>query len=553
MSLGEEGRFLSLFKRSQPVIRRFRVPSVLAGAAMVMASCSSGSTATSSGSASTSTKASSAKIHNGGQIVVGLPAAPEALDPSTEATYYGRIVFANMCLGLYGINSSGLPAPVLATSAPVITDGGTLYTIHLRSGVKFNDGTALNASAVVTSIERDQTLPTSARASALKDITSVTATGPDTVQIKLASPDAALTNILAGRSGIVMSPTALAKEGANFGLHPECVGPFMFSSRPSLDQINLVKSPYFYGASSVHASSVEFTVITDPSTCYSNLLSGAINVALCLAPNDVAILSKNPAFKTQSVITNAYAGIDINLDNANGFGKPPAVPNNPIAQHPSLAKAFELSISRKTINKVVFSGINLPGCTPLAPSSPYHTSIGCTHRNIAEAKAIIKASGVSTPIHLTLMVPTGTLNVQEGEVIASEAAAAGFDITVAPTEFTTALASAQSGNYQMFAIGWSGRVDPDQNITQFYTPGSALNYTGVQDPTLLSLLAQGRAASTISARKAIYAQVEKRLEKDLGIIYLFHEAVQLASVSKLQGVDFTPDGLIHLANAGFTG
>ena len=549
--MAQENGMPSLFQKCQHRSHRLRSVGILSSAALVLASCSSGSS--SSSAVTTASTAPAATIHNGGEIIVGLPAAPEALDPSTEATYYGRIVFANTCLGLYGISAAGLPAPVLATDAPVISNGGLTYTINLRPGIKFNDGTPLNAAAVVTSLTRDQTLPTSARASALKDITSVTATGTDTVQLQLSSPDSALTTILAGRSGIVMSPTALAKEGANFGQAPVCAGPFMFSSRPSLEQINLVKSPYYFNASSVHASGLEFTVITDPSTCYSNLLSGAINVAACLAPTDVALLAKNPAYNTQQVITNAYSGLDVNLGNANGFNKPSAVPNNPFAQHPSLVKAFELAISRKTINNVVFDGINLPGCTPLAPSSPYHTSIGCTHRNIAEAQAIVKASGVSTPIPVTLMVPTGTLNTQEGEVIASEAAPAGFNVTVQSTEFTTALAAAQSGNYEMFAIGWSGRVDPDQNITPFYTPGSALNYTGVQDPALLSLLAKGREATTTAARKAIYAQVEKKLTSDLGIIYLYHEAFQLATSATLKGVVFTPDGIAHLASAGFTG
>ncbi len=549
--MSQEGGFPFIFRHRDKSAKKGRLAGVLIGASLVLASCSSGSSS-STAATTASTAAPAAKITNGGQIIVGLPAAPEALDPATEATYYGRIVFANMCLGLYGISSSGLPAPVLASKAPVISDGGLTYTITLRSGVKFNDGTPLDAAAVVTSLTRDQTLPTSARASALKDIVSVTATGTDTVQLKLASPDSALTTILAGRSGIVASPTALTKEGANFGQQPVCVGPFMFSSRPSLDQINLVKSPYFYDASKVHAASLDFTVITDPSTCYSNLLSGAINVAACLAPNDVALLKTNSAYQTQTVITNAYSGLDINVGNANGYNKPSAAPNNPFAQHPSLMKAFELSISRKTINNVVYSGINQPGCTPLAPNSAYHTSIGCTHRNIAEAKAIIAATGVATPIPVTLMEPTGTLNTQEGEVIASEAAQAGFNVTVQSTEFTTALAAAESGNYEMFAIGWSGRIDPDQNITPFYAAGSALNYTGVQDPTLQSLLVQGRTATTVSARKAIYAQVEQRLVKDLGIIYLYHEAFQLASSAKLQGVSFTPDGIIHFADAGFT-
>lgn len=537
---------------------RLAFGAALAGAALILASCSSGSTGSTSSSptsaaGSKGTAAAAGAVHNGGTIIVGLPAAPEALDPTTEATYYGRIVFADMCLGLYGVDAQGTTAPVLATAAPTVSAGGTLLTIPLRSGVKFNDGTPFDAAAVVTSLNRDISLPTSARASSLSDVASVTASGSTTVQIKLKAPDAAIPTILAGRSGIVMSPTALAKEGSSFSQHPVCVGPYSFSSRPSLDQITLTKSPYYYDAAAVHAATIEFTVITDPSTCYSNLLSGAINVAACLAPNDVALLAHNSLYTTQTVITNAYGGIDINVGNANGYNKPSAAPNNPLAQNASLRKALEMSISRTTLNKVVFSGVNQPGCTPLAPSSPYHTSIGCTHRNIAAATALVKASGVATPIHLTLMVPTGTLNVQEGELIASEAAPAGFAIKVQSTEFTTALSAAEHGSYQMFEIGWSGRVDPDQNISPFYTPGSALNYAGVQDPTLLSLLAQGRTTQSVSGRKAVYAHVEQQLLSQLGIIYLYHEAFQLASSSKIVGVQFTPDGIIHLASAGFTG
>lgn len=525
-------------------------------AAMIIAAgCSSGSgpRPSAAGAPSTSAASSAGAVHDGGQIVVGLPAAPAALDPTTESTYYGRIVFADMCLGLYGIDAQSRPAPVLAAAAPTVGSGGTVLTIPIRQNVAFNDGTPLDAQAVVTSLQRDMTLATSARAPALADVQSVMATDASTVQLTLKKPDSALPTILAGRSGIVMSPTALSKEGSNFSQDPVCVGPYSFGSRPSQDQILLKKSPYFYDKAKVHADSIEFTVINDPSTCYSNLLSGAINVAACLSPNDVNLLTHNSSYQVSTVVTNAYGGIDINVDNGNGYKSPPTPADDPLATNPSLRKAFEMSISRNAINKVVFAGVNKVNCTPLAPGSPYASPVTCTHRDINQAKALVQASGVPTPIHLTLTVPTGTLNTEEGELIASEAAPAGFDIKVQPTEFTTALSAAQSGKYQMFAIGWSGRVDPDQNIAPFYTPGSALNYTGVQDPTLISLLAQGREEQTLSARRSTYAQVVQHLGQDLGIVYLYNEAFQLASTAKLSGVTFTPDGIIHLTSAGFTG
>jgi peptide/nickel transport system substrate-binding protein len=291
-----------------------RAGAILALGAIFLAACSSTATATPKPSSPTT------KVQNGGTLTVGIPNAPTALDPSTEGSFVGRIIFTNMCLSLYGINSQMALVPVLATALPTITDGGLLYTIHLRPGVKFNDGTPMTAAAVKTSLERDKTLPTSARAAVLKVITSINVVNSLTVQLHLSAPDAPLASILAARSGIVMSPTALAREGTNFSQDPICVGPYAFQSRPSLDEVILTRSKYFYGPRP-SVKTLIFDVITDPSTCYSDLLSGAINLAGpgCLAPNDYKLLTTNPAYKTAQLTSNGYEGIDINVSNGAGW------------------------------------------------------------------------------------------------------------------------------------------------------------------------------------------------------------------------------------------
>jgi len=487
----------------------------------------------------------------GGTLTVAFPNAVDALDPTTGTTFVGRIVFANMCLGLYGINGQEQVQPVLATSLPAISDGGLTYTIHLRSGVKFNDGTVFNAQAVKTSLERDLTLPTSARAVELKAVKSVDVVNSSTVQIHLKQPYSPLTTILADRSGIVMSPTALAREGANFSHDPVCVGPYAFQSRPSLNQINLVASKYFYGGKP-QFSKIVFTVITDPSTCYTDLLSGSINVAApgCLAPNDYELLTKNSSYVTKSLVSPGYAGLDINVSNGAGYNKPSTPANNPLATHPTLRQALALTLDRAAINRVVFSGIDQPSCGPISPLSPYYTKQSCPGPDIAKAKQLVAASGVSTPINLTLMVPTGSLNVEEGELMAAEAKPAGFNISVQPTEFTTALTDAAAGNYQLFNIGWSGRVDPDQDTTAFYTQGNPNDYTGEAPSSVLTPLAEADQTTNIAQRKSLYAQAVTAMNQWGGIIYLFATTNQLAyQKADTGGVLFTPDGLLHFAPA----
>ena len=105
-------------------------------------------------------------MRNGGTLVVGLAEDPDALDPTLARTFVGRIVFAHMCEKLYDLNAKLQIVPQLAAALPQISTDKLTYTIRLRPGIRFNDGTPMNAQAVKASIDRHRTLrgSTSARA-----------------------------------------------------------------------------------------------------------------------------------------------------------------------------------------------------------------------------------------------------------------------------------------------------------------------------------------------------------------------------------------------------
>src|SRR6266403_2464990 len=91
-------------------------------------------------------------------LVVALNQDPDILDPTLARTYVGRIVFSQMCEKLYEIDETLRIYPQLAADMPAISDGGRTVTIKLRSGVKFNDGTPMDAESVRFSLERHRTL-----------------------------------------------------------------------------------------------------------------------------------------------------------------------------------------------------------------------------------------------------------------------------------------------------------------------------------------------------------------------------------------------------------
>ncbi|MGH3320512.1 MAG: ABC transporter substrate-binding protein [Streptosporangiaceae bacterium] len=516
-----------------------------------LAACSS-PTGTSSGSSGGG--GGGAQIKDGGHLTVALAEAPDALDPTTAQTYVGRIVFINMCEKLYDINAQTELVPQLASGMPQISDGGKTYTIHLRKNIKFNDGTPFNAQAVKTTLERDINNKRSSRASSLTAIDKVTVVDPSTVKLHLKRPYAPLTSILAARAGMILSPAQLKKLGNDFSDHPVCVGPFSFDSRPSSDRIELKKSKYYYDKDKVHLDRVTFKVVGQPSVRSTNLRAGAVDVAGRLQPSDVASLKSNPDVQLKMPVSLGYQGITINVSNTSGAGKPSKKPaDNPLAKHQQLRQALALSLNRQQINQVVFNGLYKPGCSPISPASPFFTGVPCPKQDLAKAKQLVKASGVKTPIPVTLIVEANNqLATKLGQVIQNMAKKAGFDVKVKPTEFTTSLKQSQAGDFETFHIGWSGRVDPDQNIAPFWEPTSLLNYSGANYDDVTALMDKARATTDMGQRKQIYRKLVQTLNQHLNIIYLYHEREILGVSGKVAGVHYYADNLIRLKTAGFT-
>src|SRR6266849_8087732 len=118
-------------------------------------------------------------------LVVALNQDPDILDPSPSRTYVGRIIFAQMCEKLYEIDENLRIFPQLAADMPTIGDGGKTVTIKLRPGVKFNDGTRMDAESVKFSLDRHRTLKGSNRASELAPVEAVEVLDHLTVRLRL--------------------------------------------------------------------------------------------------------------------------------------------------------------------------------------------------------------------------------------------------------------------------------------------------------------------------------------------------------------------------------
>jgi peptide/nickel transport system substrate-binding protein len=485
----------------------------------------------------------------GRTIRIALNQDPDILDPTLARSYVGRIIFANMCEKLYDLDEKGALVPQLAAGLPKYSDGGRTVDIRLRAGLKFNDGTPLDAQALRLSLERHRTLKGSNRRSELDSVTRVEVVDPLSVRLKLDKPFSPLVAILADRAGMPLSPAQVAKLGDRFGTDPVCVGPWKFVERVPQDRIVLDKSPYYFDPKAAQIDRLIFRIIPDDTVRLANLRSGDIDFAHLVPPTDAKLLRQEPDLTVVQIAGPGYTGITINLANKHGYRNPPDALGTPLASSEKVRQALELSLDRTVLNQVVFDGLYEPDCTPLPSLSPYHPKgLTCSGRDIVNAKRLLAEAGHPDGVKFELMVVNDPVQTRMGQVIQGMATDAGIQISLRPMEFASALTEQDNGTYAAFLIGWSGRADPDANIHQFQTCKGSLNVTLACTPEIDALLNKAREVSDVPERQSLYRQAIEKFIERRNIIYLNHLTYIVAFKKSIAGYVATPDGLIRMKN-----
>jgi peptide/nickel transport system substrate-binding protein len=468
---------------------------------------------------------------------IGLAEDPDMLDPSLGRTYVGRIVFSAFCDKLFDIDEKLNIVPQLALSHETSADGKAM-TIKLRPGVKFHDGEPFDAEAAKFSIERHINMSGSFRKSELASVDHVEVVDPLTIKLVLKSPFAPLISQLTDRAGMMVSPRAVKEEGDKFGLHPVCAGPYKFVERVQQDRMVFERFKDYWNKDNVFIDRVVFLPIVDATVRLANLKSGGLDLIERVLATDIKDVESDSRLVLATAPELGYLGLTINTNNDKSKG---ALTNVKVRQ------ALDLSIDREALNQVAFNGEFTPGNQWVSPSHPYYQqSSPIRPRDVEKAKALLKEAGVSLPVSIDYMVPKGSEYEAVAQVVQSMAAEAGFDIKLRLVEFATSFKQVQTGDFQVFQINWSGRIDPDGNSYVFLHTGAPQNDGGYSNPEADKLMEDARLTSDFAARKAIYEKLTKILLNDEPIIYLYHKKLLFAHTKKLEGYRPVPDGLLRV-------
>ena len=443
------------------------------------------------------------------ELSLALAEEPDELDPTISSSFVSRMVFAHMCEKLYDVDGELGLVPQLAAALPQVSRDGKTVTIRLREGIRFNDGTPFDAAAVKQSLDRHRTLETSSRSGELAPVTA--GRGRRSAHRPPLAGDAVpAADLAAGRPRRDDHVAGGARPARREVRHRPGVRRAVLvrrADRLGPDRAREAR-PSTTTADKVQLDRIVFRIITDGPVRASNLRSGDIDVAERLEPVDVVSIRNDASIDLREVVSLGYQGISLNVGNADGIGKPFKTVDMPLARKPELRRAFELSLDREVINRVVFFDQYVPGCSPISPSSRWaDEALRCPGRDLDEAKRLIAQSGVKPPVPVELMLEAGGESARLGEVVQAMAAEAGFEVKLPPTEFTTALDNGDAGDFDAFQVGWSGRVDPDGNIYNQQASDGPTNYAGAADATVDDAINAARTERDPAKRRELYREL----------------------------------------------
>ena len=490
----------------------------------------------------------------GGTLTIEIPNDPPGLDPATVLDNDAGYVLGTLYDGLtaYAVGTTKV-IPGLATSW-AITNGGKTYTFTLRQGVKFSDGTPFNAQAVAQWIDH-LTNPKNpdyyGNQKGVQSFVSFTwgnfksdkVLGPYKIQVNLTSPNGEFLADLAMVWDGVTSPTAVAKWGTKFYLHPSGTGPFMLTKWVRGQYVEVTANPNYWGGRP-YLKNIIFDEIPNPATELLALRTGKVQILTDVAPNEVSAIKGDASLKLL-----AEPGLD---DNAVSL----PVQTGPF-KSVLVRQALNYAINKQEIDKVLYGGLaqvmNSPlptvafGYDPKIPAYPYDP---------AKARALLKQAGYPHGFSATMLVYTGArgYNPISGPTLAtalqSELAAVGVKIKLDIVDPVTWLGQARTDKFnEMSLTGWTGdNGDPDDMISPLFN-GNAFtvgNFSHYNNPKVNAWFAAALQTSVQSQRAAIYDKVQKQIMKDAPWIFLDYTDLLRAQSTQVHG--FVPNPTFFYVN-----
>jgi peptide/nickel transport system substrate-binding protein len=501
---------------------------------------------------------------NGGTLTWALDADAQSLNPFIAGDVPSVRALSPLFPNLYSADKNLNVIPDFADGMPSISSDGKIWTVKLKKGQKWSDGSPMSADDIVTTvnIQNNPDLDTDAGFD-WAELDKVEKVDANTVKFTLKEPFAPfLANNLVGPfapASVYGKLDVKTMRNDPVSLSPTVTGgPYKFDKRVAGQEIDYVFNPNYYGGRP-HYDKMIAKVITDATAATNSLISGEVQWHPALGEAGQGAVTKAKA--APNTIVHQYADlgyIDLRLNHRAG---------HPFSQK-EVRQALAYSLDKESIVAAATDKKAVALWGDIVPASWAYddTAVVKYVQNVQKAKDLMKAAGYTIgadgiatkagkKFSYDICFRAGKIQRQKAaEIISQQVKEIGMELKPKGIDFKVFYkgkakggCGIQTGEFDLGIAGFGLALDPDEytviHSSQLQPEHkSGQNWSGYNNPELDKLIEQERAtikatdAETKAARKAIFAKILKILGDDLQTYYLWADRAAMGWTGDVGGV-----------------
>lgn len=473
-------------------------------------------------------------------VVIAVASTFTTLDPYDANDTLSQAVAKSFYQGLYGFDREMKMLPVLAESHAAASDGLS-YTLKLKRGVKFHDGSDFDAEAVKANFDRatnpDNRLK---RHNLYKNIARTEVVDRHTVRFILKQPFSPFINTLAHPSGVIISPTALRKFGKDIAQNPVGTGPFKFVEWKRSDYLKAGKFAGYWRKGYPKVDSITWRPVVDNNTRSAVMQTGEAHFTYPVPYEQAELLKGKPGIELSAAPSIVHRYLSMNTQH-----KP--------FDNPKVRAAVNYAINKQALVKVAYSGYAIPAEGVLPSGVEYALKLGPWPYDPARARELLKQAGYPNGFESTLWSAYNHTTAQKViQFLQQQLAQVGIKVQVQALESgqrvdkVESAADPATAPVRMYYVGWSSSTgEADWALRPLLAsesfPPKMFNTAYYKNETVDAAIAKALNTTSNADKTRLYSDAQRRIWQDAPWAFLATEQLLSARSTKLVGMYVMPD------------
>ncbi|MCI8269681.1 MAG: glutathione ABC transporter substrate-binding protein [Lachnospiraceae bacterium] len=462
---------------------------------------------------------------------------------------------------LFGFDDDMGIVPMLATGYEA-NDEATEFTITLREGISFTDGTPWNADAALANFAKwdDESLGLKRTTFLCNVLDSFEKVDDYTIKVNLTEPFGAFISNLAHPACVIMCPKTIEAGVEACARNPVGTGQYKFVEWIEGDHLTLELNKDWWGYDAdicggtaladadAGFKTITFKPVPESATRVAMIQSGDAQLIWPIPTESVSVLESDPnvtSFQGDGIVVRYFM---MNTQKA---------PFNDVR----VRQAIDYAINKEAYIQVVKNGLAIPATSIIGPAVQYYKGNEPRPYDPEKAKALLAEAGYPDGFTTSVMYANTTANQKQVEFLKQQLEQVGINLELNGLESAVVNQKVQDtdapgseAEVECYVIGWSPSTgDADWGIRPLVAiesePPMSYNICYFENEELEGYIKTGLESADDATRKEAYEKAQDLLWEETPMIFLCVDSNTWATGAKVQNVKIYPDGAINMKNA----